>query len=52
MHNVINITQKLLKIVKDRKTPIIINKQESGYKRNKNTVRNLSPESYSNETYD
>jgi len=27
-------TQKLLEIVKHRKTPIVVNKQESGYKRN------------------
>lgn len=47
MENTINVTQKLLKIVKHRKTPIVVNKQESGYKRNRKMSGNLAHESYS-----
>lgn len=35
MDRKINITQKLLKIVKNRKTLLVVNKQESGYNRNR-----------------
>ena len=47
MENTINVTQKLLKIVKNRKTPIVVNKQESGYKRNRKMSGSLAHESYS-----
>ena len=47
MENTINVTQKLLKIVKQRKTPIVVYKQESGYKRNSKINGNLAHESYS-----
>jgi len=46
MDNKINVTQKLLKVVRHRKTPVIVNKQEDGYKRNRKVSRSLSYESY------
>jgi hypothetical protein len=49
MDDKINITKKLLNIVKNRKTPILINKQESGYNKNKRSGRSLSFDSYSND---
>ncbi len=52
MDNKINATQKLLKIVKNRKTPLVVNKQENSYKRNKSSIRNLSYESYSYDSED
>ena len=52
MENKINVTKKLLKIVKRRKTSIIFNKQEDGYKRNRNVSRSLSYESYSYDSND
>jgi len=52
MNNTIDVTQKLLKIVKHRKTPIVVNKQENGYKKNRNVGRNLSYESYSYDSND
>lgn len=52
MDNSINFTQKLQEIIKNRKTSLIINKQEKGYKRNRNIIRNLSHESYSYESVD
>ena len=50
MNDKINITKKLLNIVKNRKTPIVVIKQESGYNRNKNVGKSLSYESYSNDS--
>jgi len=47
MDNKINVTQKLLKIVKHRKTPVVVNKQENGYKKNRKVSRSLAYESYS-----
>ena len=47
MDNKINTTQKLLKIVKNRKTPVVINKQENSYIKNRRVSRSLSYESYS-----
>jgi len=52
MNKTIDVTQKLLKIVKQRKTPLLVNKQENGYKRNKNVNKNLSYESYSYDSND
>jgi hypothetical protein len=45
-------TQKLLKIVKNRKTQIIISKQENNNKRNKNVSTSLAYDSYSNDFTD
>jgi len=42
-----DITQKLLKIVKQRKTPIIVEKQEFGYKPSRSTGGGLVSEGYS-----
>ena len=42
----INYTEKLLKIVKKRKIPIITHKQGRGYTETRKTLRNLSCESY------
>jgi hypothetical protein len=51
MENKTNITKKLLDIVKNRKTPLLVNKQDSGY--NKKRVSNsLSHESYSYDSED
>jgi hypothetical protein len=52
MDNKINATQKLLKIVKNRKTPVVINKQENSYVRNRRITRSLSYESYSYDSND
>lgn len=43
----IDSTQKLIKIVKHRKTPVVVNKQENNYKRSKNSGKGLAYESYS-----
>lgn len=48
MENRNKVTEKLLKIVQNRKTKIVINKQESGYKRNRKMSGNLAHDSYSN----
>ena len=51
MTNKINYTEKLQKIVKKRKTEIIINKQgkdKIGYRK---TIRNLTHDSYSFDDY-
>ena len=48
----INITQKLLKIVENRKTPVIVNKQENSYIRNRKGIRSLAYESYSHDLDD
>jgi hypothetical protein len=47
MDNKIDVTKKLMKIVKHRKTPLVINKQENNYNRTKKIRSNLSYESYS-----
>jgi len=47
MDDKINITQKLQKIVKQRKTPIVVKKQEHGYKPTRTTSGSLASESYS-----
>ena len=52
MDDKINFTQKLLKIVINRKTPIVVNKQENSYKRNRGSIRDLSYESYSYDSDD
>ena len=52
MNKTIDVTQKLLKIVKLRKTPLVVNKQENSYKKNRNIGINLSYESYSNDSND
>jgi len=49
MDDRINITKKLVSIVKNRKTPIVVNKQKSGYNKNKGSGRSLSYDSYSND---
>lgn len=46
MDGKIDVTQKLNEIVKGRKTPLIVNKQENGYKLIRKT-RSLSVESFS-----
>ena len=46
MDGKMGVTQKLNEIVKYRKTPLIVNKQENGYKIIRKT-RSLSIESYS-----
>ena len=46
MDGKMDFTQKLNEIVKNRKTPLIINKQENSYKINKKSG-NLSIESFS-----
>jgi len=50
MDEKINITKKLLNIVKNRKTPIVVSKQESGYTRNKKGNKSLAYESYSTDS--
>jgi len=50
MNNTIDVTQKLLKIVKQRKTPVLVNKQENGYKKNRNVSKSLAYESYSSDS--
>jgi len=52
MDKTIDVTQKLLKIVKQRKTPLVITKQENSYKKNKNVSKNLSYDSYSYDSND
>jgi len=52
MENKTNFTHKLLKIVKHRKTPLVINKQENSYSRKKMASRGLSHESYSYDSDD
>jgi len=47
MDNKINVTKKLMKIVKHRKTPMVITKQDNNYNRIKKISGNLSYESYS-----
>lgn len=47
MDNKINVTKKLVKIVKHRKTPLVITKQDNNYNRIKKISGNLSYESYS-----
>jgi len=47
MDNKINATQKLLEIVKNRKTPVVVYKQENSFVRNRRISGNLSYESYS-----
>lgn len=47
MDNKINHTQKLLEIVKNRKTPVVVNKQENSFIKNRRICRSLSYESYS-----
>lgn len=43
----INATQRLIKIVKNRKTPLVVNKQEKSFIRKRNVSTSLSYESYS-----
>ena len=52
MDNKINATQKLLKIVKNRNTPLVVNKQKNSYLRNRRSSRSLSYESYSFDSND
>jgi ribosomal protein S24E len=52
MDKTINVTKKLLKIVKQRKTPLVVNKQDNSYKKNRSVGKNLSYESYSNDSND
>jgi len=47
MDNKLNITEKLQKIVKQRKTPIVVKKQEIGYKSSRATGVSLAGEGYS-----
>ncbi len=47
MENKINFTDRLIKIVKQRKTSIVVNKQNEGYKPNRRASKTLSHESYS-----
>jgi hypothetical protein len=47
MGNETNITEKLKKMVKQRKTPIIENKRIVGHRPHRSTKGNLSSESYS-----
>jgi hypothetical protein len=47
MDNKVNVTKKLMKIVKHRKTPLVITKQEDNYNRTRKISGNLSYESYS-----
>ena len=47
MENKINFTDKLIKIVKQRKTSIVVNEQNEGYKSNRRINKTLSHESYS-----
>ena len=50
MNDTIDVTQKLLKIVKHRKTPLLVNKQENSYRKNRNASKSLAYESYSYES--
>jgi hypothetical protein len=52
MDDKINATQKLLEIIKKRKTPVVINKQEKNYARNRRVSTSLSYESYSHDSDD
>ena len=52
MDDKINATQKLLEIIKKRKTPLVINKQEKSYARNRRVSTSLSYESYSYDSDD
>lgn len=52
MDKKIKVTQKLLKIVKNRKTPVVVNKQENSYLRNRRVIRNLSYGCYSYDSDD
>ncbi len=52
MDNKINATQKLLKMVKNRKTPVVVNKQEKSYMRRRKISTSLSYESYSFDSED
>jgi len=47
MDDKINATQKLQKIVKQRKTPIVVKKQEVGYRSSRTTSGSLASEGYS-----
>ncbi|MBN2603984.1 MAG: hypothetical protein JXA91_07635 [Candidatus Thermoplasmatota archaeon] len=47
-----NITKKLQEIVKQRKIPIVVNKQATGYKPSKSTSRNIESEGYLYYNYD
>jgi hypothetical protein len=47
LDNKINITEKLLEIVKHRKIQVVVNKQEGSYKRNKKSDHNLAHDNYS-----
>jgi len=50
MNNTIDVTEKLLKIVRNRKTPILVNKQENAYKKSRSSSKNLSYDSYSSDS--
>ena len=52
MKKEIDITKKLLKIVKNRNTPVILNKQENSYVRSKKIIHSLAYESYSHDLDD
>lgn len=52
MDNKVNITEKLLEIVKHRKIQVVVNKQEGSYKRNKKSARNLTYDNYSMDSDD
>jgi len=47
MESKINFTNRLIKIVKQRKTALVVNKQQEGYKVNRRPNRTLSHDSYS-----
>ena len=49
MRKEIDITKKLLNIVKNRNTPVIVNKQETSYVRNRKVIQSLAFESYSHD---
>ena len=52
MDDKVNVTQKLHKIVKHRKTPLVVNKQEDSYLRRRTVSRSLSFDSYSYDSDD
>jgi len=52
MKKEIDITKKLLNIVKNRNTPIIVNKQENSYVRDRKIIHSLAYESYSHDLDD
>jgi len=52
MENKTNITEKLMKIVKHRKTQSVVIKQENSYKKNRRVIGNLAFDSYSNNNED